>query len=235
MTPTLCHIIVAAGSGRRFGAPLPKQFLELKGKPVLMHTVAALRRATPEAEIILVLNPDFVSLWHEQCEAHGFVSPPVVAGGATRYESVRNGLSDPLTPRADIISVHDGARPLPSPGMVRAVVGAAMTEGFSGALPGIQPTDSLRVLTTGGRSEAVDRSMFRAVQTPQAFPGNRIREAYAAITDGSRLTDDASVVEAHTGLVPVIVDGDPANIKITHGSDLALASMLIDRLGIPLP
>lgn len=235
MTPTLCHIIVAAGSGRRFGAPLPKQFLDLKGRPVLMHTIAALRRATPGAEIILVLNPDFESLWREQCETHGFVSPPVVAGGRTRCESVRNALFASVTPQADIISVHDGARPLPSSAMINAVVDAAMTDSFAGALPGFTPTDSLRMLTGDGRSQSVDRSRFRAVQTPQAFPGDRLREAYAAITDESGLTDDASVVEAHTGLVPVIVEGDPTNIKITHGSDLALAAMLIDNLNIPLP
>ena len=119
--------------------------------------------------------------------------------------------------------------------MINAVVDAAATDGFSGALPAVVPTDSLRVLTGGGKSQSVDRSSFRAVQTPQVFPGDRLREAYAAVTDESGLTDDASVVEAHTGLVPVIVDGDPANIKITHGSDIALAEKLIDRLNIPLP
>lgn len=231
----ICHIIVAAGSGRRFGSPLPKQFVDLLGKPVLMHTVSALRRATPGAEIILVLNRDYFDLWHDLCAAHAFTSPVVVAGGATRCDSVAAALATAEAAGARTISVHDGARPIPDAEMIRRVITAAHTPGFCGALPGLEPTDSLRVMTPEGKSKSVVRSSYRAVQTPQAFPGRVLREAYAALGSNSAMTDDASVTEAFSGLCPLIVEGDPCNIKITRDGDIQTVEMLISRHNIPLP
>lgn len=231
----ICHIVVAAGSGRRFGSPLPKQFVDLLGKPVLMHTVSTLRRATPDAEIILVLNRDYFGLWRDMCAALDFTSPKVVAGGATRCDSVAAALATDEARSARTISVHDGARPIPDATMIRRVIDAAHTPGFCGALPGLEPTDSLRELTPDGKSKSVKRSGYRAVQTPQAFPGAILREAYAALGSNSAMTDDASVTEAFSGLCPLIVDGDPCNIKITRDGDIQTAEMLIIRHHIPLP
>lgn len=235
MSRRICHIIVAAGSGRRFGSPLPKQFLALKGKPVLMHTISALRRATPEAEVVLVLSPDYMDLWRQLCVTHGFTSPTLTAGGATRCDSVMAALGTKEARSADIISIHDGARPIPGPDMIKRTIEHACDKGYCGALPGLEPTDSLRMMTEDGKSVSVTRSLYRAVQTPQVFPAATLMAAYDAVNDTSSMTDDASVVEAFTGLSPVIVEGDPANIKITRDGDLQTAETLIDRLNIPVP
>ncbi len=228
MQPKICHIIVAAGSGQRFGSALPKQFMPLNGRPVLMHTIEALRAASPDATMIVVLHKDFIDYWKNLCTESGFESPETVTGGATRSDSVRAALSHPLSRNADIISVHDGARPLVSRATVREVINHALDEDYCGALPGSEPIDSLRMVDKDNKSVAVARSDFRCVQTPQAFPAHTLIEAYENLTDDCMMTDDASVVERYTGLSPKIVAGDPRNIKITHSADLRIAELLID-------
>lgn len=217
-------IIVAAGSGSRFGGPLPKQFLPLDGVPVAMRAVQALRDAVPGIADTIVLSASEVGRWEKLCFDHGFRSPQVVIGGATRFESVRNAI---MGCDADIVLVHDGARPFPSPDMVRKAIEALEDTDVQGAIPAIPVTDSLRQVMPDGASTAVDRSLFRAVQTPQAFRAGLLREAYRRASSPHSFTDDASVMEAAGFSRLVLTDGSPTNLKITNPADLAVASLLL--------
>lgn len=214
--PHIAVIIVAAGTGSRYGAALPKQFCLLDGRPVLMHTVDGLRRALPEADFVLVLSASMTDYWQELCHAAGFAALPVVAGGVTRWESVRNAL--PAVADSDIVLVHDGARPVVEAAMVARVVDGVVSAGA--AIPVVPVTDSLRCRTADG-TEAVDRSRFVAVQTPQGFDTSVLAAAYAQPFSPA-FTDDASVVEAY-GHSVTMVDGDVHNIKITNPGDIDVA------------
>lgn len=211
-------VIVAAGSARRFGAPLPKQFCDLGGRPVLMHTVDAIRRAIPDGDIVLVLSADGLELWRDLCQRHGYSSPRCVTGGDTRWQSVRNALAS--IPDNGIILVHDGARPLVDGDTVDRVVAAARRCGA--AIPAVPVTDSLRRTDTDA---PVDRSLFRAVQTPQAFDAGLLKDAYRRPFD-PLFTDDASVVQS-AGHPVTMTDGNRDNIKITYPTDLLLAQALL--------
>lgn len=228
MTEPKIHIItVAAGSGSRFGGPLPKQFCDLAGRPVLMHTIAALRRALPCAAHTLVLSQHDHDLWKSLCATHGFMSPPVVYGGSTRFESVRNALVT-VASDTDIVMVHDGARPMPSPSMLAALVAAFDDARCTGALPSLPLTDSVRHITPDG-SVAVDRAAYCTVQTPQAFRFRALADAYAAAPAGVAFTDDASVIEYTGNCYLSLVPGDRHNIKITNPGDIDLAEFFLDK------
>lgn len=229
MQPTACHIIVAAGSGSRFGAPLPKQFCNLAdGRPVLMTTVERLRRADPGADMIVVLSEDMKEMWLDMCRACGFDSPRIATGGATRWHSVRSALTMVDTASIDVITVHDGARPVVSHEIVNDVL-AAVRAGADGAIPAVAVTDSLRAVSQDGRSShAVDRTVFRAVQTPQAFRAASLFEAYR-LDWRPEFTDDASVMEAAGFTDIVLTKGSPLNIKITHPGDLEIADLYLTR------
>lgn len=213
------NIIVAAGSGSRFGANLPKQYCLLNNRPVLMHTIESMRVALPESQIILVLNKDFVGYWAELCDKYSFKSPKVVEGGDTRWQSVKNAI-DKIPATAEIITVHDGARPIVDKQMVERLVVAL--ENAEGAIPVVAVTDSLRQLT-GVTSVPVDRALYRAVQTPQAFHADKLIEAYSLPFD-TTFTDDASVLAA-LGCDVALVEGDTYNIKITHPLDIEIAQL----------
>ncbi|MDE7397747.1 MAG: 2-C-methyl-D-erythritol 4-phosphate cytidylyltransferase [Muribaculum sp.] len=218
-------IVVAAGSGTRFGASLPKQFCDLDGRPVLMWTIDRLRRGIGDCRMILVLSESGRDIWHEMCIDCGFESPEIVIGGSTRWESVKNALNTigPLG-HDDMVLVHDGARPLVSAQVIGRLLEAM--EYSESALPCIRPVDSFRLLDDNGGSRPLDRSRLLAVQTPQAFRGDALQKAYA--TDYSPLfTDDASVMAAAGFPDPVIVDGDPRCIKITLPADIGLASLYL--------
>jgi len=224
-------IIVAAGSGSRFGGSLPKQFVELAGKPVLAHTIGAFRAALPQARQVLVLSENMMALWEDLCRAHGIVSPQVTAGGASRWESVKNALTVVSAvhhsewPGEDaVVLVHDGARPLVGADVIKAAAEVALTS--HGAIPAVAVTDSLRRVDGGGSSSAIDRSELRAVQTPQAFRLSILEEAYR-LPYTSRFTDDASVVEAAGFTDIVLTPGSPRNIKITNPDDIAVAEALL--------
>lgn len=224
----ICFIIVAAGTGSRFGAPLPKQFCDMPdGRPVLLHTLEALGRCLPGAGMLLVLSEPMMPLWEELCERHGVRSPEVVAGGESRAHSVANALKQ-AAGRWPFVAIHDGARPNVAPAMIRNIC-TALARGASGVVPAVPVTDSLREREPGGGSVAVDRSRFLAVQTPQAFPYPLISDAYARHANSlAAFTDDASLLEADGGLKVELVEGDPANIKITRPADLLLADALIN-------
>lgn len=218
----VCHIIAAGGIGSRFGAAVPKQFCELLGRPVLMHTILALRRATPSARIVISLHPEWIDYWQEVCRKLDFESPTVVSGGETRFHSVKRALA--RVGDAGIITVHDAARPLVTPEIVNAVV-AAVEHGADGAIPAVPPSDSLRMVTPDG-CKAVDRSLFRAVQTPQAFRADALKAAYN-LPYSPAFTDDASVMEAASFTDIAEVEGSYENIKITHSADLVVAAHIM--------
>lgn len=198
-------IVVAAGSGARFGER--KQYLRLGGQRVLDWAVAA--AADHSDGVVLVVPADVA---HEPEPA----VDAVVAGDDTRSGSVRAGLAA-VPAEADVVVVHDAARPVPCPAVWEAVL-AAVADGAEAAVPGVAVTDTLRSLDGG----LVDRSRFVAVQTPQAFRAATLRRAHA---EGPEATDDASLVEAAGGRV-VVVDGDRRNLKVTTPVDLALAELL---------
>lgn len=211
-------IIVAAGTGSRYGAELPKQFCQLKGRPLLMTTIDNAITAAPEAEIILVLSSAAKEVWQDLCSRYNYHSPGmIVEGGATRAESVKNALKA-CKPGEGLIAVHDGARPLITIAMVDRLL-KSITPEITGSIPVIPVTDSLRELTDNEEdSRAVDRSRFRAVQTPQLFRSSQLIDAYNR-NFSKVATDDATIVQ-EAGYKIALADGDVRNIKVTYPGDL---------------
>ena len=210
-------IVVAAGSGTRFGDAVPKQFLELGGRRLVDRAVAA---ASGACDGVVAVLP---AAHLEVAEVPG----AVVAGGPTRSASVRAGLAA-VSDDAEVIVVHDAARPLAGAELFERVV-AAVRAGADGAVPGLSVPDTIkRVDATGGGVvvvETLDRPALRAIQTPQAFAAAVLRRAHAG---GGDATDDAALVEA-LGATVVVVDGDPGNLKITGPDDLARAEAILNR------
>lgn len=215
------NIIVAAGSGSRFGAALPKQYCLMNGRPVLMHTIENMRVALPDSHIVLVLNKDFVDYWAELCEQYSFESPCVVVGGDSRWQSVKNAI-DTIPDDAEVITVHDGARPIVDRMMVERLI-AALNDA-PGAIPVVSVTDSLRQVNEQG-SVPVDRALYKAVQTPQVFQAEKLIEAYS-LPFTPTFTDDASVMAA-MGYEVALVEGDTYNIKITNPLDIEIAQLYL--------
>jgi 2-C-methyl-D-erythritol 4-phosphate cytidylyltransferase len=202
-------IVVAAGFGERFGGP--KQFSDLGGTRLVDHAVAT---ASAACDGVVVVVPD-ASAWG------GVLVAAVVDGGATRAASVRAGLAA-VPPSADIVVVHDAARPLAGAGLFDAVIGAVRA-GADGAVPGIPVADTLKRVDDVRVTATVDRMGLVAVQTPQAFRAAMLRAAHA---EHPEATDDAAVVEAVGGQV-VVVPGDPRNLKVTGPADLMIAAALL--------
>ena len=220
-------IIVAGGSGTRFGAQLPKQFLELKGRPILMHTIEAFGHCGDcSFDIVVTLPADQMDLWQQLCHKYGFDLPHrVVPGGETRWHSVKNALDSIQDINdVDIIAVHDGVRPLVTVELIGRTIETARRDGA--AIPVVTLNDSVRQVK-GEISYALDRSTLRAVQTPQAFDARLLHDAYS-LPYQPTFTDDASVVECAGHLV-TLVEGDPHNLKITRPMDLALAEYLLNQ------
>ncbi len=217
-------LIVAGGRGTRMGGPQPKQFLELAGRPVLMHTLEAFDRWDASARLIVVLPEDQIDTWKRLCQAHVFGRiHRVVAGGETRFHSVRNGLG--AVASNGLIAVHDGVRPLVAPSVIAACFAAAADGGA--AVPVVPVVESVREVDADGGSRPVDRTRLRVVQTPQVFRADVLRAAYCLPYD-PRFTDDASVVEA-SGVAVRLVPGNRENIKLTTPMDLLLAEQLMRR------
>ena len=216
-------IIVAGGSGTRFGAELPKQFLNLKGQPILMRTIQVFGNGF---DVIVTLPEGQIGLWQELCRQHKFDVPHrVVPGGETRWHSVKNALdSIGDVDGADVIAVHDGVRPMVTAEIISRTLEAARRDGA--AIPVVALNDSVRQVD-GDNSHALDRSSLRAVQTPQAFDARLLVDAYQQPYEPT-FTDDASVVEKF-GHHVTLVEGDPMNLKITRPMDLALAEYLLNH------
>jgi 2-C-methyl-D-erythritol 4-phosphate cytidylyltransferase len=219
-------IIVAGGSGTRFGAELPKQFLELGGKPILMRSIEAFANfGNCPVDVIVTLPSDQMDLWQRLCDRYGFDVPHrVVPGGETRWHSVKHALdSMGDVNEVDIIAVHDGVRPMVTADVICRTIAAARRDGA--AVPVVALNDSVRQVV-GEASHALDRSTLRAVQTPQAFDARLLLDAYS-LPYQPTFTDDASVVE-QLGHPITLVEGDPHNLKITRPMDLALAEYLLN-------
>jgi len=213
-------IIVAGGKGLRMGGEIPKQFLPVNGKPVLMLTLETFHRFDPGMKIILVLPREQQAYWKELCEKHHFeISYLLADGGDTRFHSVKNGLS--LADDDGVIGIHDGVRPFVSQEVIACCFDTACTK--EAAIPVIDVVETVRKLN-GEDSETVDRNNYKLVQTPQVFATSLLKRAYDQ-EYSSRFTDDASVVEA-MGIKVMLVPGNRENIKITTPFDLIIANAL---------
>ena len=216
-------IIVAGGSGKRFGSEMPKQFLPLDGKPVLMRTIEKFDQAG--AAIVVVLPVEHQEMWMSMCKDGNFaVSHTIADGGKTRFESVKNGIAA-IENLADgnLVAVHDGVRPLASVELINRCYDTAQETGS--AIPVVNPSDSIRQVMDDGTSQQLLRSSLRAVQTPQTFKAELLRGAYD-VEESPLFTDDASVIEA-IGHQVALVEGEMANIKITTPIDMVIATELL--------
>lgn len=216
-------IIVAGGKGLRMGSDIPKQFLPIGGKPVLMRTLERFREFSPTLQIILVLPKAQQDYWHQLCKDYNFEVEYVLAdGGETRFHSVQNGLAKIPDDAEGVVGVHDGVRPFPSIDVIRNCYETARTA--KAVIPVIPIVETVRHLQ-GNTSETVPRNDYRLVQTPQTFDIQLLKAANKQpYNDG--FTDDASVVEAF-GFNITLVDGNRENIKITTPYDMKIAEVLI--------
>lgn len=201
---------------------IPKQFLELSGKPILQHTMEKFHRYNPEMEIILVLNEEYIVFWQDLLRTLQIIVPhQIVAGGEQRFHSVKNALNS-ITGETGIVGIHDAVRPLVSLKTIEICYSAARSR--QSAVPVITLNDSLRMIQ-GQKSEMADRNKFRIVQTPQCFEINLLRAAFNQPYEEA-FTDDASVVERYGEMVH-LVEGNRENIKITTTEDLRMAEALL--------
>lgn len=218
-------IIVAGGSGTRFGSNIPKQFLPLCGRPVLMHTIERFLLC-PDTEVVVVLPELQQDYWRELCHQYEFSAPhSVVSGGDSRFQSVKNALLSLTLTETDIVAVHDGVRPLVSTSLILNTYKTA--EQCGAAIPATAVTDSVRQIGADGQSVALERASLRAVQTPQTFKAMELLRAYDVPFEPF-FTDDASVYE-HAGGKVTLVEGETTNIKITHPIDITIAEHIINN------
>jgi 2-C-methyl-D-erythritol 4-phosphate cytidylyltransferase len=217
-------IIVAGGSGLRMGTDIPKQFLLLKGKPVLMYSLEAFYEYDSSIKIIVVLPESQKKYWHSLCKQYKCkIKHAVADGGATRFHSVKNGLA--LVAEDSFVAIHDGVRPLITPALIAELFEKA--ERGRAAYPVIPVVDTLHRLTPNGNAKAVDRSKFLLVQTPQVFWSKTLLFSYNQEYD-EKFTDDISVVETRKICKPVRVNGHRENLKITVPTDLLIAEAILN-------
>jgi 2-C-methyl-D-erythritol 4-phosphate cytidylyltransferase len=215
-------IIVAGGSGSRMGSTVPKQFLELAGKPVLYHSIAAFVNAYEDMQVVLVVPEAHFGPAQQVLDC--FDSPPpvtLVKGGETRFHSVKNGLQQ--VSENTVVFVHDGVRPLLTPALIHTCYEQALIHG--NAIPVTDMKDSVREVN-GESNKAVNREMFRIIQTPQTFLAAQLLPAFELPYD-PLFTDEATVVE-RLGYRIHLVAGEERNIKITRPLDLVIAQALLN-------
>jgi len=200
---------------------IPKQFLLLAGRPILLHCLNAFNEADPQIEIVIALPETFIEEWKRLCSVHGVkVKHKVVAGGETRFQSVKNALS--LIPDKCFVAVHDGVRPLVTPELINICYDAAALMG--NAVPVIPVNDSLRSVD-GSENRPEERRRIRIVQTPQVFKAMNLIKAYEQTYDIT-FTDDATVIE-RMGEKIHLIPGNPGNLKITCLDDIRIAESLL--------
>ena len=217
-------VIVAGGKGLRVGADIPKQFLPLGGKPMLMHTIEKFYEFDSTIEIVVVLHPDYFDLWSDLCKEYSFdIKCELIVGGNTRFDSVKSGLA--AISSSAIVGIHDAARPFVTKELIAQCYETAEQE-QCGVIPVVDEKNSLREII-GGRHQPLDRARVKIVQTPQVFPALLIKEAYE-VKFNPLFTDDATVAETNNVTVKLI-EGDDTNIKVTTMSDLNYASYLLSR------
>ena len=219
-------IIVAGGSGSRMASSVPKQFLLLAGRPVMMHTIEAFYHANSSPQIIAVIPNAYHSYWEALCVAHDFIIPHLlVSGGTTRFESVKNGLDVIEGSEYDLVAVHDAVRPLTKIGIIDTSFTDAATHG--NAVAAVKSRDTIRQVR-GNVSAHMVRDEIYLVQTPQTFQLVQLKIAYQQ-PYSETFTDDASVVES-AGFPIRLIEGSHDNIKITFPEDLKIAELLLSSL-----
>lgn len=217
------YIITAGGIGKRMGSELPKQFLEVGGKPILLLTLEQLFRYDSAANYIITLPTEWHSYWSDVLKLHACnIEHKIVTGGKERFHSIQAALAHVDT---EIVAIHDGVRPFVSIETLKRC--CDLVSGTKAVLPVVQPKESIRQ-KNGENTIAVRRADYFLVQTPQFFPTNKLKEAYQQEYD-STFTDDASVYERIFENVTV-VDGNPENIKITEPIDLQLSEIIFSTL-----
>ena len=214
-------LFVAGGKGSRMNETVPKQFMKLQRRPVLMHTFDAFEKYDSQIEFILVLPKNQIEYWNELCKKHDFkIKYKLAVGGETRFNSVKNGLD--LIDEEGIVFIHDGVRPLVSVQTIQNCFNMTLKKG--NALPVIPVPESIRFVDKNG-NKAVDRSKHFLVQTPQTFKTGVIKNVFQQ-KYSDKFTDDASVLESF-GETIYLVDGNRENIKITYPEDLIVAKSFL--------
>jgi len=226
-------IIVAAGSGRRMGSPIAKQFIEINGKTILEHTLDAFYSSNKFAEVIVVLSNSYLSEGEKL--KNNYKNLKICLGGKERFHSVKNAMQE-VNVKCKNVFIHDSVRPFVSKELIERCLKSCHEK--DSAVPAVKLKDSIRMIHTEevpgidlpeGRSSGLIRDSYRNVQTPQAFNFKKLLEAYEATNFSSRISDDASVYEQYGGNIVYLVDGDPINIKITTPEDLEIAQLRLSK------
>lgn len=215
-------VVVAGGAGLRMGGEIPKQYLKLAGKPIIVHVLERFLRFDPLMELVVVMASSHREYWDQIQESFPRAKGvKLTEGGESRYDSVKNGLKQIEDQR--VVGIHDAVRPLVSVSTLDRCYASALEHGSG--IPVIDMEDSVRILNENEGSRRIDRTLLRRVQTPQVFLSGKIKKAYEQFNDPS-FTDDASVYESMYGEV-TLVEGNRENIKITTPADMKLAEGLI--------
>ena len=227
-------IIPAAGSGSRFGGQIPKQFIEIAGAPIIVHTLRRFDECDEIGAIIVALRQEEIEGFEQSFPAHRIRKPVrLVGGGAERSDSILNALESAKEFQPEIVAVHDAVRPFVTPDQISAVIARAREIGA--AILALPATDTIKEVENGLIQRTIDRSRIWRAQTPQAFSFDLLvranEEARAASLPSAMATDDAFLVE-RLGLPVAVVEGSPNNIKITTPEDLALAEKLFEQEGL---
>jgi 2-C-methyl-D-erythritol 4-phosphate cytidylyltransferase len=218
-------LIVAGGSGKRMGAPISKQYLPVAGKPILMHTLQRFHDTVPDLELVLVIPASDFDYWKLLKSEYKFDVPHrLVAGGTSRFQSVKNGL-DAIDAEQGIVAIHDGVRPFVDPDVI--LESYEVAEKLGSAIAVIPLKDSIRRLSDDGKSFFQERQYFRLVQTPQTFQLDKIKKAFQ-VPELVHFTDDATVYE-HQGWQVTLISGNADNIKITTPEDMDFAEYLASK------
>lgn len=213
-------LIVAGGSGSRMKSELPKQFIEIGGKPILMHTLSKFSNCD---EIVLVLPESQIEFWSQLCKKYNYeLKHTIIKGGESRFQSVKKGLEK--VDKNTLVTIHDGVRPFITSEIIENSFKTAQEKG--NAIVGVDSKDSLRKISAKGNAH-VYRSEYKIIQTPQTFNSSQIKEAYNQ-EEKSIFTDDASVLEA-LGESIHLIEGDYRNIKITSPEDLIIAEAYLSN------
>ena len=216
-------IIVGGGSGSRMQSDIPKQFLPLKGRPVLMHTIDAFHSSSSDPEIIVVLNVDYHKYWENLCKEHNYSIPhQLVRGGLKRFHSVQNGLK--MIKGNAIVAIHDAVRPLVNPKFIDLAFRQAEVIGT--AIAAVGSRDSVRQRNQTG-TMSLNREDIYLIQTPQVFKSDILRKAYKQ-DYRNEFTDDATVVD-RSGVEINLIEGDIRNIKITFPEDILIAEIYLNE------
>ncbi len=208
-------LIVAGGKGARMNHTIPKQFISVLGKPVLMYSIESFYRFSPNIQVIVVLPEEYISFWKDLCLKFKFtIQHDLVSGGETRFHSVKNGL-DFISAVEGIVAIHDGARPNLKPELIKKLF--FETEKYGNAIPSLPFKESVRIISNQS-NKSIDRNFLKIIQTPQCFLLSLIKNAYLQNYQNN-FTDDATVAES-IGIKIHLTEGDIHNLKITSSDDL---------------